>query len=168
MVTSDQLRTALWEIFFDKRPECEHLVVPLQGNWVLPTVTNADASTTWIGFTILNHRRRTQPIQKQSIVSVKVQTHFRVVFVGPQAEEWANSTLLWDVRGDVQDEFEKKGMLAQLQNDNRLLYTKVYEQEGPNSTTAWVLDMGAMSFYAVDTHQKPWVPVGDGGTITVP
>lgn len=160
------LQQCIQEILFDKKDKdyqkLKEYVIPLQGNWFVPTIDKESEHSTWCGFVILSTTPRIRAVQNGKIVQKSVKTRFRLSFIGPQAEEMANQTLLWDERIDVRDIFVNL-CTAQLCYDERSIYTKIYEQEGQNSTLVWVVDMAAMSFYALDTHQIPWVPIGSGG-----
>jgi hypothetical protein len=165
------LRASLEEILLDKDAEdfetLKKFLVPLQGNWFVPTIDPSFPNATWAGFVILNTFPTQRATQHGTIVQKNVKTRFRMTFVGPQAEDFANQTLVWDERIDVKSIFSKH-CAALLCYDERQIYTKIYEQEGQNSTFVYVVDMSAMSHYALDTHQTPWVPIGPGGIITTP
>jgi hypothetical protein len=165
------LHQALSEIFFDKDKadfeELKKFLVPLQGNWYAPTIDPAFPNATWCGFILLSTRPRLRSVQQGKILGKNVKQFFRLTFIGPQAEEIINQTLLWDERNDVQTIFARH-CNAQLCYDDRNIYTKIFEQEGQNDTLVWIVDMSVMSSYALDTHQVPWVPIGDGGVINTP
>jgi hypothetical protein len=165
------LRDSLEETLLDKSSDdferLKKFLVPLQGNWFVPTIDKSSNIATWCGFIIMGTHPTQRATQRGAIVQKNVKTRFRLSFVGPQAEDFANQTLLWDERDDVKQSFTRN-CAALLCYDDRSIYTKIFEQEGQNATLCWIVDMAAMSHYALDTHQIPWVPIGDGGIITTP
>jgi len=171
LITMPTLQQCLQEIYLDKSSDdferLKKFIVPLQGNWFVPTMDNSNPNATWCGFIVLGTNPKQRAVQNGTVVQKVVKTRFRMTFIGPQAEDFANQTLLWDERIDVKNIFTQH-CVAQLCYDERQIYTRVYEQKGQNSTLVWVVDTAAMSYYALDTHQIPWVPIGDGGIITTP
>ena len=163
MITMPTLHQTLEDILLDPSlddfAERRKFIVPLQGNWYVPTYDTQYPYATWCGYVIMGTKPTQRATQAKTIVQKNVKQRFRVVFVGPQAEEFSNQTLLWDERDDVRVAFAKN-CYAQLCYDERAIYTKIYEQEGQNSTLIWAVDMAAMSHFALDTHQTPWVPIG--------
>ena len=158
MITLTTLRDAFQAIFFGDDASKTKYIVPLQGNWFIPTRDPAETIATWIGYTILEHRPLTRTALYSGVsLERQLRTAFRLTFTGPQAEEIANSTLFWEYRSDVKEAFEK--MTAQLAYEERRIYTRVMPQEGFNDTLVWVTDMVAMSTVEVTPDWKPWIPL---------
>lgn len=132
-------------------------IIPLQGNWFVPLKRGKDSVQTWIGYVILSKYPRVRTWQGDRDLYKDTKTVFRVTFTGPQAEEMAYSTLVWDERLDVRKLFEEIG--CQLCYDERRIYTRVFEQEGFNNTITWAIDFAALDYYIYDTEQTPWIPI---------
>lgn len=84
-----------------------------------------------------------------------IKASFRLSFVGPQAEDLADQTLLWEDRTDVSKAFGNIG--AQLNYNDRQVFTYPVRNGGFNDDLAWIVDLSAQSFYEVDTKQQPWI-----------
>jgi hypothetical protein len=73
-----------------------------------------------------------------------VSTVVRLIFYGPQAEQMAISTTLWDARDDVKKYFEEvKGKLNYLE---RRVWSAPLRQEGFNDSLLWVTDIRIANF----------------------
>jgi hypothetical protein len=156
------LHTHLPQIFFGDDRSQDKYVLPLQGNWFVPTSAleaGDESPTTWIGYLILESRGETRSANYQGqVIERQMRQLFRLTFVGPQAEELANSTFFWEERKDVQDAFAD--MDAQLAYNQRRVYTRIFEQQGYNDTLVWVVDMMAMATIATEAASwHPWIPL---------
>jgi hypothetical protein len=162
MITMKGLHEALPRILFGEDRSQDKYIVPLQGNWFVPTTAledGDDSPTTWIGYLMLESRGETRSANYQGqVIERQMRQIFRLTFVGPQAEDLANSTFFWEERKDVQDAFVK--MDAQVAYNQRRVYTRIFEQQGYNDTLVWVVDMMAMSTTAVTAEGwRPWIPL---------
>ena len=156
MITSASLRVAVEKIFFGTETAKYKYIVPIRGGFFVPTVTDPnDPVSTWLGYRILNIIPKTRMVKQAGEVSKNIQVDFRIVGMGPQAEEFITSTLLWDDRLDVREAFEKD-QEAQLMYDIRRIYTHPVQQEGFSDDLLWVTDMHAMTFIKKDVVTSPW------------
>lgn len=130
-------------------------LVPISTNWFVPTVDPEDKIGTWIGYRIISKKGYTRAYQNGKHMVQPIKVAFRLTFVGPQAEELCDSTLLWDVRTDVIEAFEK--YQAQINYTERSAFTYPTRNAGFNDCMSWIVDMSAQTFYEIDTKQEPWV-----------
>lgn len=96
-------------------------------------------------------------VKQPGEVSKQIRVNFRVVGMGPNAEEFLTSTLLWDNRTDIKEAFEKD-QDAQLMYDNRRIYTHPVQQEGLADELLWVTDMHAMTNIKQEFTTQKWFP----------
>ena len=158
MITSASLRVALEKMFFGTDTTKYKYIVPIRGGFFVPSITNqGDHNSTWIGYRILEMFPRTQLIKQVGEVSKQIRVNFRVVGMGPNAEEFLTSTLLWDNRTDIKEAFEKD-QDAQLMYDNRRIYTHPIQQEGLADELLWVTDMHAMTSIKQEFTTQKWFP----------
>lgn len=129
-------------------------LVPISTNWFLPTTDPDDKVHTWIGYRILSKKPYVRAAQHGRDMTKQLKVTFRLTFVGPQAEELADQTLLWEDREDVTVEFEKSS--TQLNYIDRTAFTYPVRNSGYNDDMAWIVDMPAQTSYIVDTKQVPW------------
>jgi len=144
------LREALKEIYGVD----DKYLVPISTNWFLPTTDPEDKVHTWIGYRILNKKPYVRAAQQGRDMTKQIRVSFRLTFVGPQAEEFADQTLLWEDRTDVTEAFEKS--LSQINYVDRTSFTYPVRNGGYNDDMAWIVDMSAQTSYIVDTKQVPW------------
>ena len=152
MITEQSLRETLKDIF---GIDDEHLR-PISKNWFLPTVDNSDKVGTWIGYRILNKEPYARASQTGVIISKPMKVRFRLSFVGPQSEELADQTILWEDRLDVTAVFENH-MNAQINYMSRTAFTYPIRNGGFNDELCWVVDFSAQTSYDIDTKQVPWL-----------
>lgn len=179
MIYLQDLHTGLHEIFFGKPPNKDlpewldwdykkRYIVPLQGNFFIPTMDVDEESATWIGFIPLELRSlmRASIQEPENLLVKNLQVKLRLTFTGPEAEKWACSTLFWEHRQDVKEIFEGR-MYTQINYNDRRVYTKPMDLSGDNDQIVWVTDLLGQSFIAVEAHQGPWIPhiPGDGGVV---
>lgn len=159
MITSSSLETALRQIFFGEETGYYKYVVPIRGGFFAPTVNREanDHVSTWIGYRILSMDPRTRLIKSPEDVLKQIRVDFRITALGPNAEEFIQSTLLWEDRADVQTLFEN--MEAQIMYDRRYVYTRPLAQEGLGDDLLWVTDMHAMTFIRQKVTTIPWFNV---------
>lgn len=155
MLSSTELRKALQYIY---DIDDKHLV-PICGNWFIPTIDPEDKVGTWIGYRIQSvkpyARAYSSPSKGGQDYNKPVKISFRISFVGPQAEELAHSVLLWDDRTDVQQAFEKS--LTQLNYNERQIFSYPVRNGGYNDELCWIVDLTAQSTYTLHINRDPWV-----------
>lgn len=150
------LQTCLNMVFFQGKEDMLKYIVPIGFDRAVPSCpNNKDASATYIGYIVLNTKRNIRVLTGMSSSKSPVKQKIRLAFMGAQSEIFANSTLVWDERVDVQTAFEK--MEAQLDYDNRELYTRVVEEHGFNNEICWIVDLYAHSFYTQVFDNGPWI-----------
>lgn len=150
MLNAKNLRATLKEIFgIDDK-----YLVPISTNWFLPTTDPEDKVHTWIGYRILNKKPYIRASQRGRDMVKDIKVHFRLTFVGPQAEDLADQILLWEDRTDVSEAFEK--IFSQINYSDRTSFTYPVRNGGYNDEMAWIVDMSAQTSYIVDTKQVPW------------
>lgn len=154
MITMQGLRDLLHTTFYHDDPTKLKYIVPLQGDWFVPTLDPNEKSADWVGYLILQAAAITRSFQQGTYRVIQTNTTFRLSFIGPNAEDRAYSTLLWCERRDIVDAFGK--MNAQLKYDNRRVYTQPVKQSGETNHLAWIVDAQAQAFLSLDTHQTPW------------
>jgi len=127
---------------------------PISTNWFIPTVDASDKVGTWIGYRVLDKKSYTRAYQPDNTIVKPVKVSFRISFIGPQAEELADQTLLWDNRTDVNNAFAK--YQAQVNYTDRVGFTYPIRNGGFNDSLCWIVDMSAQTTYEIDTKQQPW------------
>lgn len=152
MLDSKSLRDILKEIYGIE----DKYLVPISTNWFIPTIDPEDKIGTWIGYRILSKKPYLRAYQIGLCYSVPLKVNFRLSFVGPQAEELADQTMIWENRTDVIKAFEK--VQAQINYIDRTSFTYPVRNGGFNDSLSWIVDMSAQTTYDIDTKQKPWIP----------
>lgn len=150
MLDAKTLRETLKEIYGVD----DKYLVPISTNWFLPTTDPEDKVHTWIGYRILSKKPYVRASQQGRDMTKQIRVSFRLTFVGPQAEAFADQTLLWEDRTDVTIAFEKS--LSQINYVDRTEFTYPVRNGGYNDDMAWIVDMSAQTSYIVDTKQVPW------------
>lgn len=151
MIDNKTLREILKEIY---GIDDKHLV-PVSTNWFVPTIDENDKVSTWIGYRVLNKKSILRAYQSGVYMEKSIKVNFRLTFVGPQAEELADQTLLWEDRSDVTKIFGK--YKAQINYNERVSFSYPTRNGGFNDCMSWIVDMSAQTFYEVDTKQHPWI-----------
>lgn len=152
MLNSKSLRDILKEIYGIE----DKYLVPISTNWFIPTIDPEDKIGTWIGYRILSKKPYARAYQIGLCYSVPLKVTFRLSFVGPQAEELADQTMIWENRTDVIEAFEK--VQAQINYTDRTSFTYPVRNGGFNDSLSWIVDMSAQTTCDIDTKQKPWIP----------
>lgn len=152
MLDSKSLRDILKEIYGVE----DRYLVPISTNWFIPTIDPEDKIGTWIGYRILSKKPYLRAYQIGLCYSVPLKVNFRLSFVGPQAEELADQTMIWENRTDVIKAFEK--VQAQINYTDRTSFTYPVRNGGFNDSLSWIVDMSAQTTCDIDTKQKPWIP----------
>lgn len=150
MIDSDTLRQALKEIYGVE----DKYLVPLDTSWYVPTYDKNDKVGTWIGYRILSVKPNVRAGNTGNGYEKSVKCRFRVTFMGPQAEELALQTLLFDERSDVIKAFEKS--YTQLNYIAREILTYPIKESGLNNSLCWFVDFDCQSFYKADAHYGRW------------
>lgn len=151
MLNAESLRKVLKDIFGIE----DKYLVPISTNWFLPTVDQEDKTGTWIGYRIQSKRPIARAYQIGRMYEKSVKVHFRLSFVGKQAEELADQVLLWEDRKDVTDAFAT--INAQINYTDRQSFSYPVRNGGFNDELCWIVDLSAQTFYEADTKQKPWI-----------
>lgn len=151
MIDSDSLRLVLKDIF---GIDDTHLV-PISTDWFIPTVNPKDKTSSWIGYRILDKKPYARAWQGGVVMNKPLKIHFRLTFMGPQAESLSDQTLLWEDRDDVREAFEK--YQAQINYQDRTSFSYPVRNGGFNDELAWIVDMSLQTSYEVNTNQMPWL-----------
>lgn len=154
MLSSKILREILKTVFDVK----DKYLVPMNEGWFVPTVPVEEKVGDWIGYRINNLRPYARAYVSGKAYTKPVKVKFRVTFVGPNAEEFAQQTLFWEDRTDVTEAFEKYGV--QINYNERSVYSYPIKNKGFNDYCAWVVDFSAQTNIDVETHWKPWRKYG--------
>ena len=152
MLDAEILRNILKDIYGVE----DKFLVPISTNWFVPTVDPNEKIGTFIGYRVISKEPLIRAYQKDVHMVKSVRVSFRLTFVGPQAEQFADQTLLWDERTDVIKAFEK--YKAQINYKSRTSFSYPVRNGGFNDSLAWIVDMSAQTFYEADTKQQPWSP----------
>jgi hypothetical protein len=129
-------------------------LVKLDSGWYVPTYDKNDKVGTWIGYRILSVRPNLRTAYTGSSYVKSVKIRFRLSFIGPQAEELALATLLFDDRKDVVEAFAKSQ--TQLNYISREILTYPIKEGGLNDSLCWFVDIDCQSFYAADVNYEDW------------
>ena len=152
MLDAEILRNILKDIYGVE----DKFLVPISTNWFVPTVDPDEKIGTFIGYRVISKEPLIRAYQKDVHMVKSVRVSFRLTFVGPQAEQFADQTLLWDERTDVIKAFEK--YKAQINYKSRTSFSYPVRNGGFNDSLAWIVDMSVQTFYEADTKQQPWIP----------
>ena len=137
----------------------EAFIVPKQGNWWNPQEKMIKPDT-WCAYMIHNARPRTVPFyytketgnKKVNVAIVEKISNIDLQFVGPQAENIAQSVALWPLRADVQEQFER--VQGSLLYDDMDATSSIFYQDGSNTITAWNVTIRVLWYQTIDTQQK--------------
>lgn len=150
MINSDTLRSILKKIF----KVDDKYIVPINQGWFMPTVDESDKTGTWVGYRILEKLPRVRANTPNLSVECPVQTKFRLSFVGPEGEKFADSTMLWDSRKDVRDAFAEEN--AQLNYTARKISSYALRNGGFNDYMCWYVDIYVTSSYGEYIERGDW------------
>lgn len=149
MLDTSILREILKEIYGVE----DKYLVALSTHEFAPSV-EFNAAATWIGYRVLTKQPYIRAYQAGRDMVLPIKCRFRLSFVGTEAEELANQTMLWDMRTDVRNSFESRGI--QLNYVQRQVESFPLKQGGYNDELGWKVDFDCQTFYQVDTRQKLW------------
>lgn len=143
-------------------------VVPKQGNWWNPQQKGADIEN-WCAYRIKRSVPKTPPFYAElsegvgSVAVLKVSV-VELQFVGPLAEQLAQSVAMWALRGDVKEALA--AVRGAIMYENLEAVPSDFYQEGANTVIAWnVPELKIMWFDTVETNQKPIMTIDIGGKI---
>lgn len=169
MLSMDTLRTALQKVFGVD----DKYLVPLGEGGYVPTYDKTDTTSTWIGYRVLSKTpvTRTQIYNDENGKEWFIRNCdvvFRISFIGPQAEDLADLTLMWEERTDVRDAFEQSS--TQIHYNRREQFSYPMKEGGLNDGLCWCVDFEAASYMAVAAGWKHWDLAGIilHGDITIP
>lgn len=165
MIDSTSLRATLKKIYGVE----DKYLVPLDEGWYVPTYDKENKIGTWIGYRILSKTVTNRAYKANGNSWVRpIKVSFRVSFIGPQAEELADQTLLWEDRKDVREAMT--AMNAQVDYDKRVSYSYPVKNGGLNDNLCWCVDFVAHTFYSHEIKYEPWnlKGVNLSGHITIP
>lgn len=165
MLNSKTLREALQTIFGIE----DKYLVQLDEGWYVPTYDPADKVGTWIGYRILSKKPNVRTFTRDTGDGVAktraIRVVFRMSFIGPQSEDLADQTLLWDDRSDVQDAFAQA--TAQLNYSDRQIFSYPVKNGGLNDSLCWCVDISAQTFYETKVKWNKWNLQDGGSTSTI-
>jgi hypothetical protein len=139
-LTTTALRRTLARAFFGhETADYLRYILPLTGNWTVPTLQPGEPVSTWLGYQIVRIVPVASVIARGDVLLKACKAYIRLWAVGAQAEEFITSTLFWDDRRDVGALFEE--YLGKLIAGGREVLSLVYEQEGLNNELCWMTDI---------------------------
>ena len=148
-------------------------IIPRKGNFLNPSL-DCNAATFaifWIEKSIKRVTNFTIDVYNEETEDVT--THFatllssvKIQFVGKNAQKWANSTLFWDERLDVQDNFAE--YQSQLLLGNRTITSIPFQQDGYNGEMSYLASFDVINNVTQDEIIKYWTdPLILQGSLTV-
>lgn len=148
-------------------------IIPRKGNFLNPSL-DCNAATFAIFWLEKSIKRVTNfTIDVYNEETEDVTTHFatllssvKIQFVGKNAQKWANSTLFWDERLDVQDNFAEYH--AQLLPSDRTITSVPFQQDGYNGEMSYLASFDVIHNVTQDEIIKYWTdPLILKGSLTV-
>lgn len=148
-------------------------IIPRKGNFLNPSL-DCNAATFAIFWIEKSTKRVTNfTIDVYNEETEDVTTHFatllssvKIQFVGKNAQKWANSTLFWDERLDVQDNFAEYH--AQLLPSDRTIASIPFQQDGYNGEMSYLASFDVTHNVTQDEIIKYWTdPLILKGSLTV-
>ena len=154
MIQMKDLKEILQQIFYPENERAWRYIVPLQGDWFVPTIDPKEKSADWIGYLKLHTEPITRSWQQDKLKVIQCNSTLRLTFIGPNSEGRAYSGLLWAERLDIINLLRNYN--ATLRYDNRRVYSQPVRQGGENNVLVWVFDCQVQEYMAVDSNQQPW------------
>jgi hypothetical protein len=148
-------------------------IIPRKGNFLNPSL-DCNAATYAIFWLEKSIKRVTNfTIDVYNKEKEDVTTHFatllssvKIQFVGKDAQKWAFSTLFWDERTDVQDNFADYH--AQLLPSERTIASIPFQQDGYNGEMSYLASFDVIHNVTQDEIIKYWTdPLILKGSLTV-
>lgn len=160
-------------LFGEKWEKNLKYIIPRKGNFLNPSL-DCNAATFaifWIEKSIKRVTNFTIDVYNEETEDVT--THFatllssvKIQFVGKNAQKWANSTLFWDERLDVQDNFAEYH--AQLLPSDRTIASIPFQQDGYNGEMSYLASFDVIHNVTQDEIIKYWTdPLILKGSLTV-
>lgn len=160
-------------LFGEKWEKNLKYIIPRKGNFLNPSL-DCNAATFaifWIEKSIKRVTNFTIDVYNEETEDVT--THFatllssvKIQFVGKNAQKWANSTLFWDERLDVQDNFAEYH--AQLLPSDRTIASIPFQQDGYNGEMSYLASFDVTHNVTQDEIIKYWTdPLILKGSLTV-
>ena len=146
-------------------------IVPKQGNWWNPQEAAAVRPHTWCAYQIRSNRPVTVPWfspgkQNQTAANRALVNRIAIIdlqFVGPQAEDLADSVAFWPAREDVAAALA--GVQGSMMNTDMEPRSSVFYQDGGNTVLAWNTQIKVHWIQEMYTGQPLVTEVQMGGTI---
>ena len=160
-------------LFGEKWEKNLKYIFPRKGNFLNPSL-DCNAATFAIFWIEKSTKRVTNlTIDVYNEETEDVTTHFatllssvKIQFVGKNAQKWANSTLFWDERLDVQDNFAEYH--AQLLPSDRTITSVPFQQDGYNGEMSYLASFDVINNVTQDEIIKYWTdPLILQGSLTV-
>lgn len=160
-------------LFGEKWEKNLKYIIPRKGNFLNPSL-DCNAATFAIFWIEKSTKRVTNfTIDVYNEETEDVTTHFatllssvKIQFVGKNAQKWANSTLFWDERLDVQDNFAEYH--AQLLPSDRTITSVPFQQDGYNGEMSYLASFDVIHNVTQDEIIKYWTdPLILKGSLTV-
>ena len=160
-------------LFGEKWEKNLKYIIPRKGNFLNPSL-DCNAATFaifWIEKSIKRVTNFTIDVYNEETEDVT--THFatllssvKIQFVGKNAQKWANSTLFWDERTDVQGNFAE--YQSQLLLGNRAITSVPFQQDGYNGDMSYMASFDVIQNVTQDEIIKYWTdPLILKGSLTV-
>lgn len=160
-------------LFGEKWEKNLKYIIPRKGNFLNPSL-DCNAATFaifWIEKSIKRVTNFTIDVYNEETEDVTI--HFatllssvKIQFVGKNAQKWANSTLFWDERTDVQDNFADYH--AQLLPSDRTITSVPFQQDGYNGEMSYLASFDVIHNVTQDEIIKYWTdPLILKGSLTV-
>ena len=148
-------------------------IIPRKGNFLNPSL-DCNAATFAIFWIEKSTKRVTNfTIDVYNEETEDVTTHFatllssvKIQFVGKDAQKWAISTLFWDERTDVQNNFAE--YQSQLLPSDRTITSVPFQQDGYNGEMSYLASFDVIHNVTQDEIIKYWTdPLILKGSLTV-
>lgn len=148
-------------------------IIPRKGNFLNPSL-DCNAATFAIFWLEKSTKRVTNfTIDVYNEETEDVTTHFatllssvKIQFVGKNAQKWACSTLFWDERTDVQNNFAE--YQSQLCPSDRTITSIPFQQDGYNGEMSYLASFDVIHNVTQDEIIKYWTdPLILKGSLTV-
>ena len=142
MLNTETLRQIIKEIYKIE----DEFIVPITTNWFIPDVKTKSESSIFIGYRIINKRKGSIENKNDSTKIDVIKTSFRLVFIGEDAEKFADEIHFWEDNKDILRIFEK----YRIQVNSNHIDAFTYPIRDCNCDLAWIIDLDATSDYKSD------------------
>lgn len=143
-------------LFGENWKEFIKFIIPRKGNFINPQLIND--TDTYAIYWITEQKKRILNYQEDDYNEkctyhyATLKTSVTIQFIGVHAEEWARSTLFWDERIDVQENFF--GCHSQLLVGNRSITSVPFQQDGYNGEISYLASFDCISNYTQEEIQQ--------------